>query len=97
MNNLIKKHVKGVLFIILKVLNNVKCVMKIYDLLFLFYLKKNLDFIIANSAIEKGTGFEVDTNKITIIDKHNNITNFELKTKQEVAKDIVNFSIHLTK
>jgi len=59
--------------------------------------KKNLDFIIANSAIEKGAGFGVDTNKITIIDKHNNITNFELKTKQEVAKDIVNFAIHLIK
>jgi phosphopantothenoylcysteine decarboxylase/phosphopantothenate--cysteine ligase len=60
-------------------------------------IKKNLDFIIANSAIEKGAGFGVDTNKITIIDKHNNLTNFELKTKQEVAKDIVNFAIHLIK
>ena len=60
-------------------------------------IKKNLDFIIANSAIEKGSGFGVDTNKITIIDKHNNLTNFELKTKQEVAKDIVNFTLQLIK
>ena len=60
-------------------------------------INKNLDFIIANSALEKGAGFGVDTNKITIIDKHNNLTNFELKTKQEVAKDIVNFAIHLIK
>lgn len=60
-------------------------------------IKKNLDFIVANSAIEKGVGFGVDTNKITIIDKHNNLTNFELKTKQEVAKDIVNFAIQLMK
>lgn len=55
--------------------------------------KKNLDFIVANSAIEKGTGFGVDTNQITIIDKHNNLYNFELKSKQEVAKDIVSFAI----
>ena len=60
-------------------------------------IKKNLDFIIANSAIEKGSGFGVETNKITIIDKHNNLTNFELKTKQEVAKDIVNFTIQIIK
>lgn len=57
--------------------------------------KKNLDFIVANSATEIGAGFGVDTNKITIIDKHNKIHNFELKTKQEVAKDIVNFTITL--
>ncbi len=55
---------------------------------------KNLDFIIANSAIEAGAGFGVDTNKITIIDKHNNIHNFELKTKLEVAKDIANFTLN---
>lgn len=54
--------------------------------------KKNLDFIVANSASEKGSGFGVDTNKITIIDKHNNLHNFELKTKQAVAKDIVQFT-----
>lgn len=54
---------------------------------------KNLDLIIANSAIEKGAGFGTDTNKITIIDKHNKISNFELKSKQEVAIDIVNYLI----
>jgi phosphopantothenoylcysteine decarboxylase / phosphopantothenate---cysteine ligase len=52
---------------------------------------KNLDIIIANSASDKGSGFGKDTNKITIIDKHNNITNFELKTKREVAKDIIQY------
>jgi phosphopantothenoylcysteine decarboxylase/phosphopantothenate--cysteine ligase len=56
--------------------------------------KKNLDLIVANSATEKGAGFGVDTNKITIIDKHNKLYNFELKSKQEVAKDIVTFIIH---
>ncbi len=58
---------------------------------------KNLDVIIANSAAEKGAGFGVDTNKITIIDKHNKISNFELKSKQEVAVDIVNYIIDLIK
>lgn len=59
--------------------------------------KKNLDFIVANSAIEKGAGFGVDTNKITIIDKHNKMYNFELKSKQAVAKDIVSFAINYLK
>jgi len=53
--------------------------------------KKNLDLIVANLATEQGSGFGVDTNKITIIDKHNKITGFELKPKPEVAKDIVNY------
>lgn len=59
--------------------------------------KKNLDLIIANSAIENGSGFGVDTNKITIIDKHNKLYNFELKNKREVAKDIVIFTINYLK
>ncbi len=51
---------------------------------------KNLDFIILNSLNDKGAGFQFDTNKITIIDKSNNQQIFELKSKQEVAVDIVN-------
>ncbi len=51
--------------------------------------KKNLDFIVLNSLNDTGAGFQHDTNKITIIDKYNKITNFELKSKTEVAKDIV--------
>lgn len=59
--------------------------------------KKNLDFIVANSAVEKGAGFGVDTNKITIIDKHNKMYNFELKSKRAVAKDIVSFALNYLK
>jgi len=59
--------------------------------------KKRLDFIIANSATETGSGFGVDTNKITIIDKHNKINYFELKSKQEVAEDIVSFTLNYLK
>jgi phosphopantothenoylcysteine synthetase/decarboxylase len=51
--------------------------------------KKNLDFIVLNSLNDKGAGFQTDTNKISIINKHNNSFEFELKSKQLVAKDIV--------
>ena len=53
-------------------------------------LVKNLDFIILNSMNDKGAGFKQDTNKITIIDKSNKLYKFELKSKQEVADDIIN-------
>ena len=52
--------------------------------------KKSLDLIVLNSLNDKGAGFAHNTNKITIIGKDNNITKFELKSKQEVAKDILN-------
>ncbi len=51
--------------------------------------KKNFDLIVLNSLNDKGAGFAGDTNKITIINKHNNKKEFELKSKIEVAKDIV--------
>ena len=50
---------------------------------------KNLDFIVLNSLAEEGAGFEVDTNKIKIIDKQQYIEEFELKSKKMVARDIV--------
>jgi len=52
--------------------------------------RKNLDLIILNSLRDSGAGFGYDTNKVIIIDKNNNIDNFELKSKVEVAVDIVN-------
>lgn len=51
--------------------------------------KKNLDFIILNSLNEVGAGFKHDTNKITIISSNNNTKEFELKSKTDVAKDII--------
>ncbi len=51
---------------------------------------KNLDFIVLNSLNDRGAGFGVDTNKISIIDKHGVKIGFDLKQKQEVAADIVN-------
>lgn len=52
--------------------------------------KKNLNFIVLNSLRNKGAGFATDTNQITILDKHNQLTEFPLKSKTEVAKDIIN-------
>ena len=50
---------------------------------------KNFDLIILNSLRDKGAGFEHDTNKITILDKNKNVKTFGLKSKKEVASDIV--------
>ena len=50
--------------------------------------RKNFDFIVLNSLNDKGAGFRVDTNKITIIDKEE-ITPYPLKSKTEVASDII--------
>ena len=51
---------------------------------------KTLDFIVLNSLNDKGAGFGETSNKITIIDSEFNKTNFKLKTKKEVADDIIN-------
>ena len=51
--------------------------------------RKNLDAIVLNSLQDKGAGFATDTNKITIIDKDLNEKPFQLKSKVEVAKDII--------
>ncbi len=56
--------------------------------------KKNLDFIVVNTLEDEGAGFAGDTNKIAILDKHNNLTRFELKSKSQVADDIVNHMIN---
>jgi len=58
--------------------------------------RKNLDLIVLNSLNNKGAGFQYSTNKITIIDKENNITDYELKDKTEVAKDIINKIIEIS-
>jgi len=56
--------------------------------------RKNLDFIVLNSLQDKGAGFKKDTNKISIISK-SEIKSFELKSKTEVAQDILKEVISL--
>ena len=51
--------------------------------------RKNFDFIVMNSLQDKGAGFRVDTNKITIISAQGS-TPYPLKSKGEVACDIIN-------
>lgn len=51
---------------------------------------KNLDLIVLNSLNDQGAGFGHDTNKVTFIDKNFNITPMPLKSKIEVAQDIIN-------
>ena len=51
--------------------------------------KKNLDFVVLNSLNDKGAGFGVDTNKVTIIERGGRQTNYDLKPKTDVASDIV--------
>lgn len=52
--------------------------------------RKNLDAIVLNSLNDSGAGFGKQTNKISFIDKNFDIKTFELKTKAEVALDIMN-------
>ena len=51
--------------------------------------RKNCDLIVLNSLQDAGAGFGHDTNKVRILDRHNNISTFELKSKAEVANDIL--------
>jgi phosphopantothenoylcysteine decarboxylase/phosphopantothenate--cysteine ligase len=51
--------------------------------------KKNLDLIVLNSLRDKGAGFKGDTNKVTFIEKDNKVTPFDVKSKHEVARDIL--------
>jgi phosphopantothenoylcysteine decarboxylase/phosphopantothenate--cysteine ligase len=52
--------------------------------------KKNLDMIVLNSLGDPGAGFKHDTNRITIFTSDNKKLEFQLKSKTEVAKDIIN-------
>ena len=51
--------------------------------------RKNFDFIVLNSLRDPGAGFRCDTNKIAILDNAGTRTSFPLKSKREVASDIV--------
>ncbi|MDG1147978.1 MAG: bifunctional phosphopantothenoylcysteine decarboxylase/phosphopantothenate--cysteine ligase CoaBC [Crocinitomicaceae bacterium] len=53
--------------------------------------RKNLNMIVMNTLADSGAGFGVDTNKISILDNRNNFETFELKSKAEVAKDVLLF------
>jgi phosphopantothenoylcysteine decarboxylase/phosphopantothenate--cysteine ligase len=50
---------------------------------------KHLNLIVMNTLQDEGAGFSGDTNKISILDDRNNLTSFELKSKADVAVDIL--------
>lgn len=54
-------------------------------------ISKKLDAIVVNSLENEGAGFGYDTNKISIISKNHQISDFPLKAKKELAKDIVDY------
>src|SRR6185369_1908146 len=56
---------------------------------------KNADMIVMNSLNDKGAGFGTDTNKISIFDKSGKEFNYELMSKKEVAKNIIETIIQL--
>jgi len=51
--------------------------------------RKNLDLIVVNDALEAGAGFEVDTNRVVILDRHGRDQSLPLAPKREVADHIL--------
>ena len=56
--------------------------------------EKNLDLVVLNSLKDEGAGFETNTNKVTILYRDNKMLRFELKSKRDVANDIVNLILN---
>ena len=52
-------------------------------------IRKNLDAIVVNSLTDRGAGFGYDTNKISFLQRDKNPVNYPLKSKEEVAKDVL--------
>lgn len=59
--------------------------------------KKNLDLIVLNSLRDQGAGFGGDTNKVTMIDSGEQFYHYDLKSKQEVARDIIDRVVQMMK
>lgn len=55
--------------------------------------KKNLDYIVLNSLNDAGAGFKYDTNKVAILKKNGERKDFGLKSKYEVASDIIDHAM----
>lgn len=53
--------------------------------------KKNCDLIVLNSPSEKGSGFGYDTNEVTLIDRKENLLKLGLKSKKEIAREILEY------
>ncbi len=51
--------------------------------------RKDLDLIVINDALEPGAGFEVDTNRVTIVERDGQVTECPLQSKAEIAEAIL--------
>lgn len=58
-------------------------------------VEKNLDLIVLNNPLEKGAGFQADTNIVTLIDARGNVEKLPLMTKRQAATQILDKVIHL--
>ncbi len=56
--------------------------------------KKNCDLIVLNTPSEKGSGFGHDTNEVILIDRNERTHTLELKSKSEIAKEILDYICH---
>jgi len=59
--------------------------------------EKNLDLIVLNDITQKGAGFDVDTNIVTVIDKKGKLTDYPLMKKIEVANVILDRMLEVNK
>jgi phosphopantothenoylcysteine decarboxylase/phosphopantothenate--cysteine ligase len=55
--------------------------------------RKNLDVIVLNSLNDQGAGFGYDTNQVTLIDKYGSETHIPLKSKTEIAEEVINYLV----
>jgi len=51
--------------------------------------RKNFDLVVLNSLRDAGAGFGHDTNKVTVLDRAEQVLNFELQAKSELARTLV--------
>ena len=59
--------------------------------------RKNLDMIVLNSLNDEGSGFEVPTNRVTIIERSGKEHSYSKKPKEDVARDLVNVLMEIIK
>ena len=58
--------------------------------------EKNIDFIVANNLKQKGAGFSVDTNIVTIFDKNGNREEYPIMSKFDVANNVIDKALSFT-
>jgi phosphopantothenoylcysteine decarboxylase/phosphopantothenate--cysteine ligase len=58
-------------------------------------VSKNIDMIVINNPLVAGAGFETDTNIITILNKNGEIINYPKMSKEDIANNILDYSIKI--